>query len=81
MPARIDTAMNPKNSKYSTVFTAFHLDEPSASLKKKKTIATISVTNDSTKISLIMRFPYFVCDMLFCFRQCGTHDIQVDLFP
>jgi hypothetical protein len=51
MPARIDTAMNPKNSKYSTVFTAWHFVEASDSLKKKKTPATISVANDSTKIS------------------------------
>jgi hypothetical protein len=55
MPARIDTAMNPKNSKYNTVFTAFHFADASDSLKKKKTIATISVTTDSTKISLIIR--------------------------
>jgi len=51
MPARIDTAMNPKNSKYSTVLTAFHLVEPSASLKKKKTQATIIVDSAITKIS------------------------------
>lgn len=57
MPARIDTAMNPKNSKYSTVFTAFHFADASDSLKKKNTPATISVTNDSTKISLIIVLP------------------------
>jgi hypothetical protein len=55
MPARIDTAMNPKNSKYNTVFTAWHFADAFDSLKKKNTPATISVTNDSTKISLIIR--------------------------
>ncbi len=54
MPARIDTAMNPKNSKYSTVFTAFHFADASDSLKKKKTTATTNVINDSTKISFNM---------------------------
>jgi hypothetical protein len=36
MPARIDEAMNPKNSKYSTVLTAFHFEDASDSLKKEK---------------------------------------------
>lgn len=50
--------MNPKNSKYSTVLTAFHLVEPSDSLKKKNTQATISVNSASTKINLNMNsFP------------------------
>ncbi len=49
--------MNPKNSKYSTVLTAFHLDEPSASLKKKNIQATIIVNSTNTKISLITISP------------------------
>jgi hypothetical protein len=36
MPARIDIAMNPKNSKYNTVFTAFHFEDASDSLKRKR---------------------------------------------
>lgn len=50
--------MNPKNSKYNTVLTAFHLVEPSDSLKKKNTPATISVTNANIKISLNMNHPF-----------------------
>lgn len=60
MPARINTAMDALNSKYSTDLTNDRLVFASDSLKKKRIPVTSNVVTTKTKISLIMHSSPFI---------------------